>query len=74
MLIEGYEEAHYALNQAVDAFCKVEFNARDYYPIEDGWTDATAWRRSMREKLNEVSEYLEKHMTSIQDQQDERER
>lgn len=59
MLLEGYDELSFALLSAQDAFGKVEFNARDYYPqgpdawgkARDEWTELQSQLHAIREKV-----------------------
>ena len=44
MLLDGYIEASLAIQSAVEALSKVEFNGRDYYPQGDG-----AWKQAVEE-------------------------
>jgi hypothetical protein len=41
-LLEGYRNACAAVRDAMDAIAKIEFNARDYYPVEGSWEKARA--------------------------------
>ena len=69
MLLEGYDDAQFAIRQAHDKICKIEFNARDYYPQgPDAWTEAVKERTEILRKLEEVRDYLLKHIEHIYDQ------
>lgn len=69
MLLEGYDDAQFAIRQAQDKICKIEFNARDYYPQgPDAWTQAVQERTEILRKLEEARDYLLKHIEHIHDQ------
>ena len=59
MLLEGYDNLEGALLAAKDAFGKVEFNARDYYPqgmeawkaARDEWAELQTQLNAIREKV-----------------------
>lgn len=44
MLAEGYFEARFAVQAAIEILSKVEFNGRDYYLQGDG-----AWKQAVEE-------------------------
>lgn len=69
MLLEGYDDAQFAIRQAQEAIGKIEFNARDYYPQgPEAWTQAVQERSEMMHKLADVMDYLLKHIEHIHDQ------
>jgi len=41
-LLQGYRDAAAAVADATTAIGKIEFNARDYYPVEGSWQSARA--------------------------------
>ena len=66
MLAEGYFEAWNRLNEAIDAFNKIEFNARDYYVQPEGaWAKARTERDCAAAHLHQVHAYLEAHLIHL---------
>lgn len=66
MLTEGYFEAWNRLNEAIDAFNKIEFNGRDYYVQPEGaWPKARTERDCAARQLHEVHKYLEAHLIHL---------
>lgn len=58
----GYDEAAGALSDFIDAYGRIEFNARDYYPMgPDAWGKAADARSAINLKLREIREYLDAH-------------
>jgi hypothetical protein len=51
-------EARSAIEDAITRIQKMEFNGRDYYPIEGSWTKAIAERMEVLKKLRDCSEYF----------------
>ena len=73
MLIEGYKDAVRAVNAAIDAMAKIEFNGRDYYPQgDDAFRQARKEHAARFEALNQVQAELIKIAMSVHDQQAER--
>jgi hypothetical protein len=73
-LRDDYANAWHAVNDAVDALRKVEFNARDYYVQgPDAFTKAQKERAELFAKLEAVKADLMAHMESIENQIEERE-
>lgn len=69
MLLEGYDDAQFAIKNAQEVISKIEFNARDYYPQGPGaWTQAVKERTEILRKLEEARDYLLKHIEHIYDQ------
>ena len=65
-LAEGYFAAWNRLNEAIEAFNKIEFNARDYYVQPAGaWAQATTERNEAARKLHAVHKYLEAHLIHL---------
>lgn len=66
MLSEGYGEAYRKLQDAIQAFYQIEFNARDYYVQPAGaWEQARAQRDAQLEHLRAVRDYLEAHLLHL---------
>ena len=65
-LQEDYFRAYRALDDALEAFYKIEFNARDYYVQEDGaFYKARAERDCELKRFAQIKEYLEAHLMSL---------
>ena len=68
-LLDGYIAAFLAVDAAVDALTRVEFNARDYYVQgPDAYTAARAERRAQFAALGNVGAELREIAASISDQ------
>lgn len=68
MLLSGYTEAYEKLRAALAAFYNIEFNARDYYVQSDyAYNQARVSRDKVRDKYNEINEYLEAHIVHLCD-------
>jgi len=68
-LLADYEAARDALDAAIKAFHKIEFNSRDYYV--DGqlsWPSAVESRYLTLDKLLSVDAYLMQHLNHIHKQ------
>lgn len=66
MLQDNYMAAYGALENAIEAFAAVEFNARDYYVQEDGaYIKAREERNKMFAHLERVNEYLVAHLEAV---------
>ena len=65
-LQEDYFRAYRALDEAIEAFYKIEFNARDYYIQEDGaFYKARTERDCELQRFAQIKEYLEAHLMSL---------
>ena len=60
-LLQGYMDAMEAVDDAIVAMRKIEFNARDYYcsPDPQAWTKAVAEQRDRYQALETVRQELE---------------
>lgn len=58
-LLEDYRNAMDAVQNAAETIGTIEFNARDYYPVDGLWEKALAERRAMRESLQGIHENLQ---------------
>jgi hypothetical protein len=57
-----YFEALKVLNTFQDAFEKIEFHSRDYYPLGDeAWLKARAQRQAQWANINSLRNYLDAH-------------
>jgi hypothetical protein len=67
MLMEGYSKAQDTLNAAITDMAHIEFNARDYYILDEdnAYHKARTKRDEMFAKLREVEEYLLAHMEAV---------
>lgn len=69
MLFDGYLAASDKLNDFIDAFSNIEFNARDYYVQgQDAYTQAREERQVMHGKIRDLKHYLEIHLIHLDDQ------
>ena len=60
MLLEGYDPAAEALTDFIDAWGKIEFNARDYYVNgPECWPKALAEREEINRKIRDVRDYIQ---------------
>ena len=57
-LTEGYSKAAAAVADAISALRAIEFNARDYYPVDGAWNKALAEQSARVVKLHEVKNDL----------------
>lgn len=65
-LFEDYNNAYKALNEALEAFYKIEFNARDYYVQSDtAFYEARTQRDCELARFAQLKEYLEAHLMSL---------
>lgn len=69
MLLDDYRNAMDKLADAIEAIGKIEFNARDYYPVEGAWDKAVSERREqlvalrkVYEELTEIAIHCNKHL------------
>ena len=60
-LTEGYSNARLAMERAITALAKVEFNARDYYVRQGAWSAAQLEREEMFNDLRRITNELMKH-------------
>lgn len=59
MLTVGYDMAADKLQDFIEAWGGIEFNARDYYVQgSDAWTQARDERDAMNAKIREVCDYI----------------
>ena len=66
-LFKQYNEAYDAVCKAVDAFDKIDCNARDYYVIDSEAHERARKHRSQQKvKLMNVQFYLEHHLVHIE--------
>ena len=57
-----YLEALRALTAFTNAFYKIEFHARDYYPLGDeAWVKAQAQRKTQKANIESLRDYLDAH-------------
>ena len=60
-LTEGYSNARLAMERAITALAKVEFNARDYYVKAGAWQVAQLDREQMFAEMRRITNDLMKH-------------
>jgi hypothetical protein len=60
-LTEGYSNARLAMERAITALAKVEFNARDYYVKAGAWQVAQLDREEMFTQMRRITNDLMKH-------------
>jgi len=60
-LTEGYHAARIAMEKAITALAKVEFNARDYYVRQGAWSAAQLDREEMFTQMRCITNELMKH-------------
>lgn len=60
-LTEGYHAARIAMESAITALAKVEFNARDYYVNDGAWAKAQFEREEVFNELRRITNVLRKH-------------
>lgn len=60
-LAEGYYAARIAMEKAITALAKVEFNARDYYVKDGAWVAARLEREEMFNDLRRIKDVIMKH-------------
>ncbi len=57
-----YFEALKALTNFTNAFYKIDFHARDYYPLGDeAWLKARAQREAQKANIESLRDYLDAH-------------
>jgi hypothetical protein len=65
-LLNDYQTAYNALQEAISAFKLIEFHSRDYYVKDSAaWPAALEHRTEQREALGNVSDYLLEHIMAI---------
>lgn len=65
-LLNDYQTAYNALQEAISAFKLIEFHSRDYYVKDSGaWSSALEQRTEQREALGKVNDYLLEHIMAI---------
>lgn len=69
-LREEYLAAYMATNAAIEAIQKVDFNQRDYYPVEGSWEKARAEHiarlqtlKTISDELMTITEHCDSHTT-----------
>jgi hypothetical protein len=61
-LTEDYDLIDDKLHDFLESWQKMEFNARDYYPLgPEAWTKAVEARQEINKKLREVKAYIDAH-------------
>lgn len=69
VLLEEYQNAMKAAIDLRDAFSKIEFHPRDYYPLGvDQYDNAKAQRLEVMKMLNDIDGYLTGHAINIYQQ------
>jgi hypothetical protein len=69
-LREDYDLADDTLDNFIAAWERIEFNARDYYPLgPDAWTSALESRQAINRKLREVKAYIDAHREHLYSQE-----
>ena len=58
-LQEDYESAAHALEDFIDQWGQVEFNARDYYVVDGAWSKALEEREAINAKIRDIRTYLQ---------------
>jgi hypothetical protein len=59
---QQYFDTLLAIDQLFEKFFKIEFHKRDYYPKgEQAWDMAVSQREEIKQKINEIRNYLELH-------------
>jgi len=58
-LQEDYDAAATTLEDFIDRWGYVEFNARDYYVVEGAWSKALEERETMNRKIRDIRVYLQ---------------
>ena len=74
-LLNDNVEARGAIEDAIARIQKMEFNGRDYYPVEGSFTKAVAERMEIMKKLRDASDYftaIAEHCSDEQVKRDER--
>jgi hypothetical protein len=59
ILQRTYDAAADTLQDFIDSWGNVEFNARDYYVVEGAWDKAVTEREAMNAKIRELRDYLQ---------------
>jgi hypothetical protein len=67
-LKRDYDAAAEAFREFLEAWRKVEFHPRDYYPMgPDAWARALEARRAVNSRAKEIEEYLHRHRIHLYD-------
>jgi len=70
VLLEQYQKALDTLQDFRESFIKIDFHPRDYYPKGDSyWIAAYNQKNSIRQKLNEIEDWLQEHAIYLADSQ-----
>jgi hypothetical protein len=65
-LCDDYDAASEALRDFIDAWGKMEFNSRDYYPLgPDAWGKARDARDEINRKIRDIDEYIDAHRAHL---------
>lgn len=67
-LLNDYEDAYYAVDSAIESLAKIEFNARDYYPVEGSWDKALKQREQQFKNLHDLKIQIQDILISITEQ------
>lgn len=62
-----------AAQDLLEAMCKAEFNARDYYPVDGAWEKARAEREAFAKTLRDAQDHFLRVAEAAQERLDERE-
>jgi hypothetical protein len=68
MLLNDYENAYYAVDAAIESLLKIEFNARDYYPIDGAWDEAVKQREQQFRNLYDLKIQIQDILISVTEQ------
>lgn len=66
-ITRSYDEACDALRAFSEAWDRIEFNPRDYYPAGN-WDEALAARQKIETMLREIRDYISDHREHLYDQ------
>ena len=68
MLLNDYENVYYAVDAAIESLAKVEFNARDYYPVDGAWDKAQKQREQQFRNLHDLKVQIQDILISVSEQ------
>jgi hypothetical protein len=68
MLLDGYENAYYAIDDAIEKLSAIEFNARDYYVKDGEWEKAIKQREQNFRNLHDLKIQMQDILISISQQ------
>ena len=68
MLLNDYENAYYAVDAAIESLSKIEFNARDYYPVDGSWDKALRQREQQFRNLHDLKIQIQDILISVTEQ------